>query len=51
LAPLAAGNLVDVAGFPVVGDYTPTMTDATVKLLGSGQPVAAKQVTADQAFA
>jgi signal transduction histidine kinase/DNA-binding response OmpR family regulator len=50
LTPLAAGNLVDVAGFPVVGDYTPTMTDATVKLLGSGQPVAAKQVTADQAF-
>ena len=48
--PVAEGSLVDVAGFPVVGDYTPTMTDATFKPLGGGQPIAAKPVTAEQAF-
>ncbi len=42
--PVAAGDLVDVAGFPAVGDYTPTMTDATFKPLGAGPPVAAKSV-------
>jgi signal transduction histidine kinase/CheY-like chemotaxis protein len=48
--PVAAGDLVDVAGFPAVGDYTPTMTDATFKPLGAGPPVAAKSVTAEEAF-
>ena len=48
--PVAAGTVVDVAGFPAIGDYTPTMTDATLKPLGSGPPVAAKPVTAEQAF-
>lgn len=48
--PVAAGNLADVVGFPAVGDYTPTMTDATFQPLGRGQPVAARPVTAEQAF-
>jgi signal transduction histidine kinase/DNA-binding response OmpR family regulator len=48
--PVALGSVVDVAGFPVVGDYTPTMTDATFKPLGGGQPVTARPVTAEQAF-
>jgi len=48
--PLAEGNLVDVAGFPVVGEFTPTMTDAIFRALGGGQTVAAKTVTAEQAF-
>ncbi len=41
---------MDVAGFPAVGDYTPTMTDATFKPLGAGEALAAKPVTAEQAF-
>jgi len=49
-APVVPGDLVDVAGFPVVGDYTPTMTDATFQPLGGGQPVAARPATAEQAF-
>ncbi len=50
LTPIAVGSMADVAGFPVVGDFTPTMTDATFKPLGGSQPVAAQPVTAEQAF-
>jgi signal transduction histidine kinase/DNA-binding response OmpR family regulator len=50
MTPLAEGNLVDAAGFPMVGNYTPTMTDAIFKAPGGSQPVAAKRVTAEQAF-
>ena len=50
MTPLAEGDLVDAAGFPAVGDYTPTLTDATLQPLGGGRPVAAKRVTAEQAF-
>jgi len=48
--PAAEGSLVDVVGFPVVGDYTPTMTDATFQPRDGGGPIAAKPVTAEQAF-
>ena len=49
-ASAAEGDLVDVAGFPVVGDYTPTMTDATFQRVGSGPRSTAKPVTAEEAF-
>ena len=49
--PLGAGDLVDVAGFPASGGFTPTMTDATFRRAGSGQPVAPVPVTAAQALA
>src|ERR1017187_2875131 len=48
--PVAAGSVVDVAGFPAVGDYTPTMTDATFRPLGGVQPLAARPASAEQAF-
>ena len=44
------GDLVDVIGFPSVGDYTPTLTDATFRLAGSSQPVQATPVTAAEAL-
>jgi len=50
LTPIAAGSLVDVTGFPAVGDYTPTMTDAAFRPLGGARPVTPKPVTAEQAF-
>ena len=44
------GDLVDVAGFPTVGNYMPTLTDATFRPAGSRQPVSATPVTAEEAF-
>jgi PAS domain S-box-containing protein len=47
---LNPGDLVDVAGFPAGGGFTPTMTDATFRLAGAGQPVLPVPVTAAQAL-
>jgi PAS domain S-box-containing protein len=49
-APLGAGDLVDVAGFPASGGFTPTMTDATFRLVGPGRSVTPVPVTAAQAL-
>jgi PAS domain S-box-containing protein len=48
--PLGAGGVVDVAGFPAGGGFTPTMTNATFRLAGAGQPVLPVPVTAAQAM-
>jgi PAS domain S-box-containing protein len=47
---LRMGDVVDVAGFPAGGGFTPTMTDASFRLAGSGQPVTPVPVTAAQAL-
>jgi signal transduction histidine kinase/AmiR/NasT family two-component response regulator len=40
--PLETGDLVDVVGFPAMGDYTPILEDAYLRRVGHGQaPVAA----------
>ncbi len=47
--PLAVGQHVDVAGFPVPGAFTPTLEDAVVRPAPfSGAPVVAERVTAAQ---
>ncbi len=48
--PLKLGEVVDVVGFPAVGQYKPTLTDATSRAAGSGQPVTPTPVTGEQAF-
>ena len=47
---LAAGDLVDVAGFPEGGGFTPTVGDATFRLAGGSRPVTPVPVTAAQAL-
>ncbi len=48
--PLQLGEVVDVAGFPTIGQYKPTLTDATFRAAGHGQPVTPDPVTSEQAF-
>jgi len=47
---VAPGAMADVVGFPAVGEYTPTLTDATFRPSRAGQPVAAQPVTPEQAL-
>ncbi len=48
--PLELGEIVDVAGFAAIGQCKPTLTDATFRVAGRGQPVTADPVTGEQAF-
>jgi signal transduction histidine kinase/CheY-like chemotaxis protein len=48
--PLKLGEMVDVAGFAAIGQYKPTLTDATFRVAGSGQPVTPDSITGEQAF-
>jgi PAS domain S-box-containing protein len=48
--PIEVGDLVDVVGFPVGGGFTPTVTDATFRWAGAGQPIVPASVTAAQAL-
>jgi PAS domain S-box-containing protein len=48
--PVGVGELVDVAGFPAGGGFAPSMTDATFRLAGAGQPILPARVTAAQAL-
>jgi len=48
--PLGLGDVADVAGFPAGGGFTPTMTDATFRLVGPGRPAPPTPVTAAQAL-
>ena len=48
--PLDIGDVVDVAGFPAIGGFTPTMTEAIFRRAGSGQPARPLPVTAAQAL-
>ncbi len=45
---LAPGREVDLVGFPSPGGLTPTLTDATFRAVGPGQPVTATRITAGQ---
>ncbi len=49
-AKLAAGDVADVAGFPAGGGFTPTMTDASFRRAGTGQPVLPMRITAEEAM-
>jgi len=44
------GELADVIGFPVIGEFTPTLARASYQLAGSQLAVAPKVVSADQAI-
>jgi len=44
------GDLVDVAGFPAVGNYTPVIEEALVKRLGSAGTPSAVSITAKEAL-
>ena len=50
VTPVKLGDLVDVVGFPAIGQYKPTLTDAIFRLAGSGQPVIPAAVAGEQAF-
>jgi diguanylate cyclase (GGDEF)-like protein len=48
---LAVGSSIDVVGFPAVGDYTPTLTQAIYEATGGpAQPVAPKPITPEEAM-
>ncbi|HZL57461.1 MAG TPA: diguanylate cyclase [Bryobacteraceae bacterium] len=47
---LAPGEIADVAGFPDVDGFSPTLTDATFRSRGSRRNITALPVTAEQAF-
>jgi signal transduction histidine kinase/CheY-like chemotaxis protein len=46
--PLDVGDLVDVVGFPGIGEYTPTIEDAQLRRLGRGPAPVATTVTAKE---
>src|ERR1019366_7798810 len=48
--PLGGGDLVDLAGFRAGGGFAPSITDATFRLAGAGQPILPAPVTAAQAL-
>jgi diguanylate cyclase (GGDEF)-like protein len=48
--PLAAGDLIDIAGFAGTEDNKPVLTDAVFKFAGKGGPVAAKPVSVEEAL-
>ena len=50
ISPVRPGEMADVIGFPSVGDFSPTLTDADYKASGGTQPVPPLVVTAAQAF-
>jgi signal transduction histidine kinase/CheY-like chemotaxis protein len=50
MASLEPGDLVDVVGFPALGDYTPTLHEAIFRKLGSGPPPAPRRIMAADAL-
>src|SRR5208337_3981551 len=48
--PLKLGDVVDVVGFPAMGEYTVMLEDAVFKSEGTGQAIAAASVTAQDAM-
>ena len=48
--PLAVGQSVDVVGFPMMGDFTPTLIRATYRANAQTSPVAATAIAAREAF-
>jgi signal transduction histidine kinase/DNA-binding response OmpR family regulator len=50
MTPLEPGDLVDVVGFPALGDYTPTLHEAIFRKLGPGPPPAPRPIAAADAL-
>jgi diguanylate cyclase (GGDEF)-like protein len=48
---LQEGELIDLAGFPALVNYQPTLSDASLRPAGASIPIAAKKITAGEAFA
>ncbi|HEY0795312.1 MAG TPA: GGDEF domain-containing protein [Acidisarcina sp.] len=48
--PLNVGDIADVVGFASAGDSAPVLTDAIYRKAGTGEPMAALPVTAEQAL-
>jgi signal transduction histidine kinase len=48
--PVAPGEIVDMVGFPAVGEMAPTLLGATFRHVAAGHPVAPAPVNAQQAF-
>lgn len=49
--PLVAGDMVDIVGFPQIGNVTPTLTDTTYRALPGAYRVPVSPLNASQAFA
>jgi len=49
-SPLDLGEVADVIGFPAIGNFAPTMTDATYRAAGGRQKVVPLPVTAAEAL-
>jgi signal transduction histidine kinase/DNA-binding response OmpR family regulator len=47
---VSPGEVVDVLGFPVAGDFKPTLTDSAFRSTGRWQPERASFITAEQAL-
>jgi signal transduction histidine kinase len=45
---LQAGDIVEVLGFPAVGDFAPCLEEASFRRTGAGAPPAAKKTAAEQ---
>jgi len=50
-SPVEQGEVVDVVGFPMIGDFTPTLHSALYAATGMRELVHPAPVTAEQAFA
>ncbi len=49
-SPLRPGEMVDILGFPIAGDFRPTLADAAFRPNGKSQPEKTKLITVEQAF-
>src|SRR5262249_50762673 len=45
---LRAGNLVEVLGFPALGDFSPGLSEATFRITGTGPLPTPRQTTPEQ---
>lgn len=50
LEKVEIGQLVDVAGFPTISDFKPTLENASFRVAGESTPLAATLVSIQQAF-
>lgn len=48
--PIRQGQLADLIGFPLVGDFTPSLSDVKYRTAGSGQALEPTPITAEQAL-
>jgi signal transduction histidine kinase/CheY-like chemotaxis protein len=48
--PVRPGEVVDAVGFPAVGEFTPTLSDATYRATGAWQPIPPLAVNAEEAL-